>query len=373
MRWTDIKKTFDQLCEYKGELKKVARYKLRNVKGDPFYLNVNNYCIIPTGCNNSYYTLNYLTDCFTENARLEARRYDQEMSPADYWRKNHQQIKQQNPNATKRELRDILYQSTVEVMNFRLTVATTILDLFHPTTVFDPCAGHGDRAIATMSRDYVKHYEACEPNLASQTGITKAIQVFSQKPFVVHPVPFEDFDFQDKYFDMVLTSPPFFDLEIYSLDATQSIVRYPDQDQWYIEFLLPMFLRCWQCIKPHGHMVISINNARDRKTGDLRFYCTEKLIHDLSHMCKNAKFLGTISVGNDTEKRLEPIFIWQKDCDTVPAKHIMQHRVVAPQWERELTKQNASKKVRDKFVGIEPPNSQTQIRDIVYANILLGL
>jgi hypothetical protein len=237
--------------------------------------------------------------------------------------------------------------------------------------VFDCCAGWGDRAIAAMSRSYVKQYEGCEPNIKSQQGIANAIQVFGNgKEHNVHLTGFEDFDFEDKYYDMVFTSPPFFDVEVYCNMDTQSIVRYPTQDVWYEEFLLPMFLRCWECIKPHGHLVISINNARDRRSGKLRFYCTERLVHDLTNMCQNATFLGVVCYGDNEHKRMEPIFIWRKDQDTYPAKHIRRKAdVLKPQWERELKRQHAPKELYAQFTGLLVPSTPREVRDIVRANI----
>lgn len=51
--------------------------------------------------------------------------------------------------------------------------------------------------------------------------------------------PFEDLTPDDLgcEFDFILTSPPFFDREIYTPEATQSIARYSDIETWQREFL----------------------------------------------------------------------------------------------------------------------------------------
>ena len=49
----------------------------------------------------------------------------------------------------------------------------------------------------------------------------------------------EDFDFTpyENHFDMVFTSPPYFSVERYSYDDTQSWIRYKTIDDWNKNFL----------------------------------------------------------------------------------------------------------------------------------------
>jgi DNA modification methylase len=126
--------------------------------------------------------------------------------------------------------------------------------------------------------------------------------------FTIHRFGFEDFEITNLY-DLVFTSPPYFDVEVYFDSNTQSIKKYPNKTQWYNEFLLPMFLRCWVYLKLNGHMVISINNVSHKNR--LVFDCTERLVHDISKYCKNSEYLGVLSYG-DIGKRMEPMFIWKK-------------------------------------------------------------
>jgi len=308
----ELKEAWETLCKSKGcAHRKVKPYKLRHVHIDPKYIN-NEYHILECGAED-YYRINFITDFFTEPARLKARRFDQKLSPAEYWKQDSQDIVAKNPDATPKALRSILYNVSVEVMNFRLTVAIALYDMFQPKSIFDPCAGHGDRVIAAMSRNYVTSYEGCEPNTGSHHGILAAMEVLGkEQDLQVHCIGFEDFKFEEhKYYDLVFTSPPYFDTEIYCSENTQSIARHTTQDVWYKEFLLVMFLRCWDHVEVNGHMVISINNVWDRQTNKMRFYCTEKLVQDLTSMCENAEFLGVISFG-DLGKRMEPMFVWKK-------------------------------------------------------------
>jgi len=44
----------------------------------------------------------------------------------------------------------------------------------------------------------------------------------------------------DKYYDMCLTSPPYYDLEVYSHEDSQSINQYKSYDEWITKFIKPI-------------------------------------------------------------------------------------------------------------------------------------
>ncbi len=309
----DMIQAWNKLQNFQGKSTMVTKYKLNNTNIDPKYKN--GYQVIYTSYND-YFQINFLTDYFTEYSRIRAKRFDQELSSYDYWCKNKQDLKKFSKS--QKELRSILYKSTIEVMNFRLTIAATIYDIFNPIKIFDPCCGHGDRAIAALSRPFISKYEGCEPNLESQSRIILALETLEkelekklenkQKDFCIYPIGFEDFTITSLY-DLIFTSPPYFDVEVYCHSKTQSIVKYPNKKQWYNEFLLPMFLKCWMYLKVGGHMIISINNVRHKNY--LVFDCTERLVSDISKYCQNAEYVGVLSYG-DFGCRMEPMFIWKK-------------------------------------------------------------
>jgi len=328
--WEEVLNAWQRLQQYKGrwELSQEP-YKLSKVNICPNFMTPSKFCTISLA-SNEYDNVNFLTDCFTERARLAAKRFDQELSPSEYWSLHGAEMKKKNASANQKQLRALLYAATVEVMNFRLTVAVSVYDMFLPHHVFDPCAGHGDRAIAAMSRKYIESYEGCEPNVTSQKGIVNAIKVFGGlKHICVHPIPFEDYQFlSEATCDLVFTSPPYYDVEIYCQDKTQSIMKFHTEKEWYQRFLLLTFLRCWQHVCPNGHMVISINNVRDRRNGMMRFSSTEKLVKDLTLLCLHAKFLGVVAFGNK-DQRMEPMFVWQKIPTIAPTctyKQLQNHK-----------------------------------------------
>jgi len=61
--------------------------------------------------------------------------------------------------------------------------------------------------------------------------------------------------------DLVLTSPPYFNLEHYCDEATQSDVKWPHYDAWLRGFLLSMYLRAFASLDPGGVCLVNISNT----------------------------------------------------------------------------------------------------------------
>ena len=110
-------------------------------------------------------------------------------------------------------------------------------------TVFDPCIGWGGRMIGTtcLGGDY--HYTGSEPFTKTFWGLRNMIQDLKIESQVdIYHSPVEDIldKLKEKRFDMCLTSPPYFDLEVYSHEETQSIHKFKSYDEWINEFIKPI-------------------------------------------------------------------------------------------------------------------------------------
>jgi hypothetical protein len=70
--------------------------------------------------------------------------------------------------------------------------------------------------------------------------------------------PAEDADLGDDTFDIVFTSPPYFDRERYSDSDTQSWKRYTRAESWLSGFMYPVVKKVWDRIRPGGHLCINI-------------------------------------------------------------------------------------------------------------------
>jgi len=110
-------------------------------------------------------------------------------------------------------------------------------------TVFDPCIGWGGRMIGTtcLGDDY--HYTGCEPFTKTFLGLRDMVKdIGLEKQVDIYHSPVEDMlgALNEKRFDMCLTSPPYYDLEVYSHEDSQSIKQYPSYDEWLNEFIKPI-------------------------------------------------------------------------------------------------------------------------------------
>jgi len=110
--------------------------------------------------------------------------------------------------------------------------------------------------------------------------------------------------------DFVFTSPPYFDIERYSEEDTQSWKRYPTTDKWLEGFLFPMLSKSWGCLAEGGRIAI---NIADKKGEDI---CTPMLRYMES---LGATYEGV--VGYKLNKRngigltdtfCEPVWVWSK-------------------------------------------------------------
>ena len=79
------------------------------------------------------------------------------------------------------------------------------------------------------------------PNYQRQVEFYKKHQTFfeeeKQVEFICSPAEDVDFTKYKEHFDTVFTSPPYFNVEKYSDEDTQSYIRYKDIDSWNKNFL----------------------------------------------------------------------------------------------------------------------------------------
>ena len=147
-------------------------------------------------------------------------------------------------------LREEIYNSSSkpdgikESTQFKVSLAMSVIKYFchDPSTssMLDISAGWGDRLIAAASCG-LEHYFACDPNDCLKEGHEKIKDYFipteKKHLYEIKYEPFESATLPDKKYDLVFSSPPFFDLEEYSNESTQSLVNYKDGNNWLVNFL----------------------------------------------------------------------------------------------------------------------------------------
>jgi tRNA1(Val) A37 N6-methylase TrmN6 len=274
----------------------------------------------------NYHEIDEISDWFIEDVRIKAKRYDTNQSMLEFWDANYKTF----PKGTPYDLREHVSSVFKEVGTFRPTNVVSMVREFNPRSILDFSSGWGDRLIAALACgvDYI----GIDPNDALQKGYAEMIETFrSHSPnpeLKVQMVPkrIEDFspldlDGSDAAsaaafgVDMIFTSPPYFDLEIYSDDPKQS---HHYGDAWYEEFLLKALKKVWSYLKEGGHMIIIINDKSSKNLNykdALEASYVKKMIRDVN-LFSDSLFYGVISYGEKQAKggvrSPQPMWIWKK-------------------------------------------------------------
>lgn len=314
---------FKMLQKYKGKFVK-KRYFIWNIESTKCWkcqknvkngFNENNQWIqiILKVYENDWYKHDDLANCFTSNIRKKSKRYDEPLSQSEY------EIKKKNDivNTMKKRgmsYEDALYSCVRGVNNFRPTVMIAIIKkLFkehEKIRILDPCGGWGDRLIASMSLN-VREYIAFDINkelIPKYEEITEYFKNLSSTKTSFICEPFEKTDVKLLgEFDVVFTSPPFYNLEIYFGVE----FNYKSLKEWKEKFLYPFTLNCCQSLKRNGYLILNINSIRKgNKSEDL--IC---LLMDAIKRTKELKYCGVISFAKfygNKFKSPQPVWIWQK-------------------------------------------------------------
>jgi hypothetical protein len=108
---------------------------------------------------------------------------------------------------------------------------------YKPKRVLDPCAGWGGRMLGAVA--YGCDYIAFEPNTTTYNNLVKIVNFLNIQDKVT--LICDDARNMTQYniapVDMVLTSPPYFDLEVYTHENTQSITAVDNYRDWADGFL----------------------------------------------------------------------------------------------------------------------------------------
>ena len=205
-------------------------------------------------------------------------------SPMDQWEddknlqrliKNRLQYADRISDSSMRTGIKLLFEA---VTNFKPIITKYIYSKYAPNgRVFDYSCGFGARMLAAMSLDM--EYVGCEPNLKTYDNLLKFGSFLSQHTtgkFFITPQGSEDFIYRENYFDIAFSSPPFFDYEHYSDDPGQSIVKYPNYDEWLIKFWKKAISNCFKSLVIGGHFGVCISiNQHEHMIEKTKEYCSE--------------------------------------------------------------------------------------------------
>lgn len=131
--------------------------------------------------------------------------------------------------------------------------------------VLDPCAGWGGRLVGFLASKAVE-YVCCDPADPQINGNKRIYELFNpytpfEKKVSFNCTPFEKYENPDNYFDMAITSPPYFDVEDY-VGGAQSHKEYSNYDLWVEKFYSVLIEKTYHAIKDNGVFVLQVGNQK---------------------------------------------------------------------------------------------------------------
>lgn len=342
MTLSDIDVMFNNIVAYKAE------YNIDNQRHDNKHLIPYRKKDITTIKNyhGDYDKYNKIMEYFAEHIRLRARRSTQIESVLTWYKNHTKKIVKHCINEyhtiNAKTIRESVYRLHYECTEFRITHLCALIDLWKPKRILDFSAGRGARLMAALSRPSVELYCGVDPDPAVHNAYDDMIRYVNEyntthnkqniSEYRLIQDAFEEvsesqLDPDGKGFDLVFTSPPYFDLEIYSDspdNTKQSIVQYPNITNWLGKFMFPSIQKAWKLLQNGGRLALAINDP-----GEFSKESTPKFLDKIVRLCHglpDAYYEGVIYYSGFEVKRNpktkkdeeiarspQPIWIWQKN------------------------------------------------------------
>ena len=224
------------------------------------------------------------------------------------------------PTAIRRALELVTGEN---IQNFKPQNARALAEHLCPVlwgNVYDYSAGYGGRLLGVSCSNMSYNYLGIDPN----TETIKYLNYFNEildeavgfKGTIVQNVSEE---YKPNDIDLAFSSPPYFNLEKYSDEDTQCMVRYKTLDDWFDGYVAPTIKQIFNGLNREG---LFATNIADYKTyGNKEF----KVVETWKEVSKRIGFehVGTIKmmlntrpgVGNDKtqgREKYEGVYVFRK-------------------------------------------------------------
>lgn len=224
------------------------------------------------------------------------------------------------PTAVRRALELVTGEN---VTNFKAQNARAIVEHLCPVlwgNIYDYSAGYGGRLLGITSSNMRYNYIGIDPNtetvknlnylqqlIESATGVTSEIYCTTSE------------EYEPENIDLAFSSPPYFNLEKYSDEETQCMVRYQSLDEWFDGYVEPTISNIYKGLNSEG---IFATNIADYKTyGNKEYHVVDRWIDTAEslgfHHVETIKMMLNTRPGvgnNKTEGRekFEGVYVFKK-------------------------------------------------------------
>jgi hypothetical protein len=143
------------------------------------------------------------------------------------------------------------YTRLSPVCFFKPTIAKFLYTKFQPTSVLDFTAGWGGRMMGAVA--YGCKYTGIDTNITLKQNYDIMMEELGGDTEMIWKSAL-DVDFSNIDYDMVLTSPPYINKELY-----EHMKPFESSKSYYVDFLIPLITKSLANIKNNGTVCININ------------------------------------------------------------------------------------------------------------------
>jgi hypothetical protein len=152
----------------------------------------------------------------------------------------------------------VLSGGLASVTKYRAGLSKHLVKHFEATRVLDPCVGWGGRMLGTLAAGAT--YIGCEPDPKTFAGLQGILADIGREAELYNaPAETRLPQIAAESVDMILTSPPYFTLELYT-GGEQSVKDGMTWDQWVSDWLRPVVHEALRCLRPGGVSCWSVKN-----------------------------------------------------------------------------------------------------------------
>ena len=175
------------------------------------------------------------------------------------------------PKINRNVLRTMIGLRKYICAQFKPNVSKVLYDKLGSKNILDFSAGWGDRLAGFYASETSEYYVGIDPRKENHPIYNEQSEFYDTHRTMFEPKkkveficsPAEEVDFT-KYkdtFDTVFTSPPYFNVERYSYDDTQSWVKYKEINEWNEQFLQRTLKNLWCSLKSNGYLLVNISDV----------------------------------------------------------------------------------------------------------------
>jgi tRNA1(Val) A37 N6-methylase TrmN6 len=176
---------------------------------------------------------------------------------------------------------------------FRPHLSKIICSNYADKVVLDPCCGWGGRMLGALSSR--KHYVGFEPNPQTYESLVKLarfVGVGKDRYTLIcdGAENMNNYDFPNV--DLVLTSPPYFNLEIYAEGKQQSENQYDEYSSWKDSWLKDVIQKSINRLNKNGHSAWNVHSVKNMP-----------MVEDVEEIHKDLDFKHYIDISLTSSKR----------------------------------------------------------------------